>query len=73
MSIILHDSLFVGLSGYAFKVWIDELVALYCADIDLGEFPAVKAWYDKILARPAVQKGLNVPSKNKIVKMPGEE
>ena len=28
---------------------------------DLGEFPAVKRWFDAISARPAVQKGMKVP------------
>jgi glutathione S-transferase len=37
------------------------------ADLDLSEFPAVKAWHDKLLARPAVRKGLDVPTKNKFV------
>lgn len=37
------------------------------AELDLNEFPAVKAWHDKILARPAVRKGLDVPSKNKFI------
>ena len=26
--------------------------------IDLGEFPNLKAWYDRIAARPAVQAGI---------------
>lgn len=30
--------------------------------IALDDFPNVKAWADRIGARPAVQKGLNVPS-----------
>ena len=29
--------------------------------VDLAEFPSVKRWYDKIGARPAVQKGMAVP------------
>ena len=29
--------------------------------VDLNEFPHVKRWYDVISARPAVQKGMNVP------------
>ena len=36
-------------------------------DLDLTEFPAVKEWHDKLLARPAVRKGLDVPTKNKFV------
>lgn len=34
------------------------------ADLDLSEFPAVKAWHDKILARPAVCRGLDVHVNN---------
>jgi hypothetical protein len=29
--------------------------------IDLAKFPNVKAWHERILARPAVQRGLTVP------------
>ncbi|USP77709.1 Disulfide-bond oxidoreductase YfcG [Curvularia clavata] len=32
--------------------------------IDLEAFPNVKKWLERILARPAVQRGLNVPSKS---------
>jgi GST-like protein len=28
---------------------------------DLNDFPGVKRWYDAISARPAVQKGMNIP------------
>ena len=30
--------------------------------VDLADFPAVKRWYDVIGARPAVQRGMQVPS-----------
>lgn len=30
--------------------------------VDLNEFPNVKRWYDAIAARPAVQRGMKVPS-----------
>ena len=30
--------------------------------VDLTQFPSVKRWYDKIGARPAVQKGMAVPA-----------
>ena len=36
---------------------------LYYSGVDLESFPNVKAWSERILARPAVQKGMNVPSK----------
>jgi GST-like protein len=29
--------------------------------VDLNDFPGVKRWFDAIGARPAVQKGMNVP------------
>ncbi len=29
--------------------------------VELSEFPAVKAWYERIGARPAVQRGMKVP------------
>jgi GSH-dependent disulfide-bond oxidoreductase len=30
--------------------------------VDLNDFPAVKAWYDRIYERPAVKKGMAVPT-----------
>ncbi len=30
--------------------------------VELGDFPNVKRWYDAISARPAVQRGMKVPS-----------
>jgi GST-like protein len=30
--------------------------------VDLADFPAVKRWFDQINARPAVQKGMAVPT-----------
>jgi GSH-dependent disulfide-bond oxidoreductase len=30
--------------------------------VDLGDFPNVKRWFDAVSARPAVQKGMTVPS-----------
>jgi GSH-dependent disulfide-bond oxidoreductase len=30
--------------------------------VDLAEFPAVKAWFDKLYVRPAVKKGMAVPT-----------
>lgn len=31
--------------------------------IELDNFPSLKAWWQRVLARPAVQRGLSVPSK----------
>jgi GST-like protein len=33
--------------------------------VDLNDFPGVKRWFDAITARPAVQKGMNVPAVTK--------
>ena len=33
--------------------------------VDLGDFPAVKAWYQRIGERPAVQRGMQVPEPKK--------
>jgi glutathione S-transferase len=30
--------------------------------VDLADFPAVKAWYDKLYTRAAVKKGMAVPT-----------
>lgn len=32
--------------------------------VDLDSFPSLKAWWERVLARPAVQKGLAIPSKS---------
>lgn len=32
--------------------------------VDLDSFPNLKAWWERILARPAVQRGLLIPSKS---------
>jgi glutathione S-transferase len=36
------------------------------AGIQIDEFPALKAWRDRMLARPGVEKGRHVPSPHKI-------
>ncbi|GMG83593.1 glutathione S-transferase N-terminal domain-containing protein [Paralimibaculum aggregatum] len=38
--------------------------------VDLGEFPNVKAWYERIAAREAVQKGYHVPKYVSDIPMP---
>ncbi|KAL6711506.1 hypothetical protein ACN47E_004440 [Coniothyrium glycines] len=32
--------------------------------VDLSQFPNVKAWWERVLSRPAVQKGIAIPSKS---------
>ncbi|KAJ4295057.1 hypothetical protein N0V90_007065 [Kalmusia sp. IMI 367209] len=41
--------------------WVN---GLRFAGVEIDDFPNVKAWWERILARPAVQKGLAVPSKS---------
>jgi len=31
-------------------------------EVDLAEFPNVKRWYDELMARPALQRGMEVPA-----------
>lgn len=31
--------------------------------VEINNFPHVKAWWERVLARPAVQRGLDIPSK----------
>ena len=33
----------------------------YWAGVDINDFPALKAWEERMLARPAVEKGRHVP------------
>ncbi|KAJ5736650.1 uncharacterized protein N7483_001775 [Penicillium malachiteum] len=37
------------------------------AGLDLGEFPAVQAWYTRLLTRPSIQNGMNVPEPHGVV------
>ena len=30
-------------------------------EVDLGDFPNVKRWYERLMARPAVQRGMDLP------------
>jgi len=39
----------------------------YFAGVNLDDFPNLKKWWERINARPAVQKGLAVPSESKII------
>jgi glutathione S-transferase len=38
----------------------------YFSGVDLSKFPNVERWWERINARPAVQKGTSVPSASKI-------
>ncbi len=38
--------------------------------VDLAAFPNVRAWYERIAARPAVQKGYDVPARGNSIPMP---
>lgn len=38
------------------------------AGINIEDSPKLKAWVDRIFARPAVQRGLNVPEENRAMK-----
>lgn len=37
------------------------VTSAHWAGVDIDEFPALKAWDDRMLARPGVEKGRNVP------------
>ena len=39
----------------------------YFAGVDLKQFPNLHKWWERINSRPAVQKGVAVPSESKIV------
>ena len=41
--------------------WIN---VLRFSGVEIDDFPNVKAWWERISARPAVQKGLAIPSKS---------
>lgn len=36
------------------------------AGVDINEFPSLKAWEERMLARPGVERGRHVPSPHKI-------
>jgi glutathione S-transferase len=42
----------------------------YFAGVDLEQFPNLKKWWERINARPAVQKGLAIPSAPTITNEP---
>ncbi|KAH8595603.1 putative disulfide bond reductase yfcG [Bisporella sp. PMI_857] len=42
------------------------ITAAFWAGVDIEEFPALKAWEERMLARPAVEKGRHVPDRHTI-------
>ena len=45
----------------------------YFAGMNLSQFPDLEKWWERINARPAVQKGTSVPSQSKISNKPYQE
>ncbi|HET6942911.1 MAG TPA: glutathione S-transferase, partial [Sphingomicrobium sp.] len=45
--------------------WVRNLIGFYAAGelVDFGSMKNVQAWLERGLARPAVQRGLLIPSK----------
>ena len=45
--------------------WVRNLIGFYGARdiVDYDNFPNVDAWLDRVLDRPAVQRGLNIPAR----------
>lgn len=41
--------------------WVN---ALRFSGVDIDNFPSLKAWWERILARPAVIRGLSVPQRS---------
>jgi glutathione S-transferase len=41
--------------------WVN---ALRFSGVDIDNFPSLKAWWERILARPAVVRGLSVPERS---------
>jgi hypothetical protein len=54
------DALFSVLAG-----WVRNLIGFYEARdiIEFGKFPNVEAWLNRVLERPAVQKGLTISAR----------
>ena len=42
------------------------VTAAFWAGVDIDEFPALKAWDDRMLARPGVEKGRHVPDQHRM-------
>ena len=59
-SFLPHRHLTTGLTGIR---WV---TAAFWAGVDIDEFPALKAWDDRMLARPGVEKGRHVPDPHRM-------
>jgi glutathione S-transferase len=42
------------------------VTAAFWAGVDIDEFPALKAWDERMLARPGVEKGRHVPERHRM-------
>lgn len=51
------------IADFAHWGWINSA---FWAGVDIDEFPALKAWKARMDARPAVQKGKDVPTPNRM-------
>jgi hypothetical protein len=54
------------ITGKAHANSLGRIAAAFWAGVDINEFPALKAWDDRMLARPAVEKGRHVPDPHKM-------
>lgn len=43
------------------------------AGLDLDEFPAVKEWYERLLQRPSIREGMNVPEPHGVIALAGDK
>lgn len=48
--------------------WVSHGSSLHILRLDLNEWPGLKKWVDRIAAREAVQKGVNVPPATRTLK-----
>lgn len=56
-----------SLADIANASWVTCYPILQSEGFTIDDFPAVKKWWKKCLARPGVKKGLNVPNKNQFL------
>lgn len=48
------------------------VTAGFWADVEIDEFPTLKAWSERMEARPAVIKGRDIPQKNMLAELKGK-